>query len=129
MGCAPRLLVYVGADHCSVSALELVVNDWLHASLNACDVVSHGVHAGLGGVNLDDVLKLSLAAVQLILPESALGSAIFNHLFFRIFSLLQHLLNIAYSKIDWVSPLIPHFYIYKVRLPGVAICGESLGSY
>ena len=63
MGCAPRLLVYVGADHCSVSALELVVNNWLDACLDACDIVSHGVHASLGRVDLDDRLELGLAAI------------------------------------------------------------------
>lgn len=45
------------------------MNDGLHASLNAGHVVSHGVHARLGGVDLDDVLKLGLAALELALPE------------------------------------------------------------
>ena len=48
---------------CSVCALELVVNYWLRASLNACDIVSHGIHASLGGVDLNDALKLGLAAL------------------------------------------------------------------
>ncbi len=80
---------------CSVSALKLVVNHWLHACLNACDVVSHGIHASLCGVDLDDALKLGLASLKLILPEFALGLAIFNHLFFGVLSLLEHLFNIA----------------------------------
>ena len=79
----------------SVSALELVVNDWLHACLNASDVVSHGVHACLSGVNLDDALKLGLAALKLALPELALGLAIFNYLIFGVLALLEHLLHVA----------------------------------
>ena len=71
------------------------MNNGLHAGLNASDVVSHGVHAGLSWVNLDDVFKLCFAALQLILPELALGFAIFNHLVFWVLSLLEHLLDIA----------------------------------
>lgn len=80
---------------CSVSALELVVNDWLNACLNAGDVVSHGIHACLCGVDLDNVLELSLAALQLIFPILALWLAIFNQLVFWVLTLLQHLLDIA----------------------------------
>jgi hypothetical protein len=80
---------------CSVCALELVVNDWLRASLNACDVVSHGIHASLGGVDLNDALKLGLAALKLALPELALGLAIFNYLIFGVLALLEHLLHVA----------------------------------
>ena len=79
----------------SVSALQLIVNDWLHACLNAGDVVSHGVHASLGRVDLDDVFQLGLAALQLVLPELALWLAIFNHLVFWVLSFLEHLLHIA----------------------------------
>ena len=71
------------------------MNDWLHACLNACDVVSHGVHACLGGVDLDDALKFGLAALKLLFPEFALGLAIFNQLFFGVLSLLKHLLHVA----------------------------------
>jgi hypothetical protein len=78
-----------------VSALELVVNDWLYACLNASDVVSHGVHASLSGVNLDDALKLGFTALKLALPELALGFAIFNYLIFGVLSLLEHLLHVA----------------------------------
>jgi len=80
-----------------VGALKLVVNDGLHAGLNACNVVSHGVHAGLSWVDLDDVLKLGLASLELVLPELALRLAIFNHLLFWVLSLLEHLFNIAYN--------------------------------
>lgn len=78
-----------------MSALKLVVNDWLHTCLNACDVVSHGIHASLSGVDLDDALELGLAALELVLPEFALGFAIFNQLLFGVLSLLEHRLHIA----------------------------------
>ena len=71
------------------------MNDGLHAGLNAGNVVSHGIHAGLSWVDLDDVFKLGFATLQLFLPELALGLAIFNHLVFWILALLQHLLHIA----------------------------------
>jgi hypothetical protein len=78
-----------------VSALEAVVDDGLHAGLNTGHVVSHGVHASLGGVDLDDVLKLSLASLELVLPEFALRLAVFDQLVFWVLSLLEHLLHIA----------------------------------
>ena len=80
---------------CSVSALELVVNDGLHACFNTGNVVSHGVHAGLCRIDLDDVLKSSLAALELILPVLALRLAVLNQHVFWILSFLQHLLHIA----------------------------------
>lgn len=73
------------------------MNDWLHACLNAGDVVSHGVHACLSGVDLDDVYELSLAALELVFPVLALGFAIFNQQVFRVLSFLQHGLHVAYS--------------------------------
>ena len=71
------------------------MNNGLNTGLNACDVVSHGVHASLSRVDLDDVFKLGLASLQLIFPELALGLAIFNHLVFWVLALLQHLLHVA----------------------------------
>ena len=79
-----------------MSALKTVVNDWLHACLNAGNVVPHGIHAGLSWVDLDDVFKLSFASLQLLFPHFALGLAIFNHLVFWVLALLKHLLDIAY---------------------------------
>ena len=73
----------------------MIVNNGLNTGLNACDVVSHGVHASLSRVDLDDVFKLGLASLQLIFPELALGLAIFNHLVFWVLALLQHLLHVA----------------------------------
>jgi hypothetical protein len=83
-----------------VGALEVVVNEGLHASLNTGDVVSHGVHASLSGVDLDDVLQRGLAALELPLPELALGLAIFNQQVFWVLTFLQHLLHIAYKKLS-----------------------------
>ena len=78
-----------------MSALELVVNEWLHACLNASDVVSHGIHASLSWVDLDDCFKSGLAADELFLPEFALGLAIFHQHVFWVLALLQHLLHVA----------------------------------
>ena len=39
------------------------MNDSLHTSLDASDVVSHWVHASLGRVDLDDVLESGLASL------------------------------------------------------------------
>jgi hypothetical protein len=79
----------------SVGALEVVVNDWLHTSLDTGDVVTHGIHASLGRVDLDDVLQLCLAALELVFPHLALRLAIFNHQVFGVLSFLEHLLHIA----------------------------------
>ena len=59
-------------------SLESVVDDWLGTGLDARHVVSHGVHAGLGGVDLDDALELGLATRQLVLPEDALRFALLD---------------------------------------------------
>ena len=85
----------LGGTGCSVSALEAVVDDGLNAGLDAGHVISHGVHASLGRVDLDDVLKLSLASLELVLPELALRLAVFDQLVFWVLSFLEHLLHIA----------------------------------
>ncbi len=112
------------------------MDDGLHASLNAGDVVSHGVHACLGGVDLDDVLKLGLAALEFVFPVFALGLAIFNQHVFWVLTFLEHLLHIAYTK----SSARRSARVFKSvsasgacehsakNLPGVAMWGESLGS-
>ena len=43
----------------------------LGASFHTCHIIAHGVEAGLGGVDLDDVHQLILAALELVLPELA----------------------------------------------------------
>ena len=71
------------------------MDNWLNACLNASDVVSHWVHASLSGVDLDDVLKLGLAAFEFVLPELALWLAFFNQHVFWVLTFLEHLLHIA----------------------------------
>ena len=66
----------------------------LHACLNAGHVVPHWVEAGLGGVNLDDLLKLCFASLQLLFPVLALGLAVFYQLGLGVLSFLQHCLNV-----------------------------------
>ncbi len=81
----------------SVGALEVVVDEWLHTSLDTGDVVTHGIHASLSRVDLDDVLQLGFAALELLLPEFALRLAIFNQQVFWVLTFLEHLLHIAYK--------------------------------
>lgn len=85
-----------GGTLCSMSALEAVVDNGLHAGLNAGNVISHGVHASLRRVNLDDLLELGLASLELVLPEFALRLAVLDHQVFWVLSLLEHLLHIAF---------------------------------
>ena len=59
----------------SVSALQLVVDSGLSASLDAGHVVSHRVEAGLGWVDLDDLFQLFLASCELVFPVSAVRLA------------------------------------------------------
>ena len=52
------------------------MNDRLGTGLNTVDVVSHWVQASLGWVDLNDLLQLSLASLQFILPVLAVGLAL-----------------------------------------------------
>ena len=61
--------VVAGAD-------EFVVDNWLHTSLSASDVVAHGVQASLGRVDLDDAFESSLASGKFVFEEFALGFAL-----------------------------------------------------
>jgi hypothetical protein len=79
----------------SVSSLKVVVDKGLGASFDAVDPVAHGVDAGLGGVNLDDVLKLGFATLKLSLEVSALGLAGLENVGLGVLTVLKHLLNIA----------------------------------
>ena len=74
-------------------ASKRVVNDWLSASFNAGDIISHGVHAWLGGVDLNDVDELLFASSQLIFPESALRFALFHDERLGVLSILDHLVD------------------------------------
>lgn len=66
------------------------MNERLGASLNASHIVAHGVEAALGGVDLDDNLKLSLATGQLVLPVGAVLGADLDNVGLGVLSLLKH---------------------------------------
>ena len=53
------------------------MDNWLSAGFDTGDVISHWVQAGLSWVNLDDLLQLGLASLELILPLLALRFAFF----------------------------------------------------
>ena len=69
------------------------MDDRLGACLNAVHVVSHGVEARLGRVDLDDVLELVFAARQLVLPELAAGLALLDHERLRVLGVSDHLVH------------------------------------
>ena len=54
------------------------MDEGLRASFHTGNVVTHGVEAGLGGVDLNDGLEGGLAPLKLLFPHFALGLAIFN---------------------------------------------------
>ena len=66
------------------------MNDWLHASFDTSDVISHWVKASLGRVDFDDLLELCLASGKLVLPSFALGLAVLEHQWLGVFSGLDH---------------------------------------
>ena len=74
----------------SLGTLELVMDNWLGAGLNASNVISHWVEASLGGVDLDNLLQLGLASLQLLFPVNALWLAFFKNEWLRVLSLLEH---------------------------------------
>ena len=76
-------------------ALELIVDNRLGASLNAGDVVAHGVHARLARVDLDDDLEGRLAALKLLLPVLAVRFALVEHLRLGVLTGLQLRLDVA----------------------------------
>ena len=74
----------------SLGSDELVVDHWLDTGLNAGDVVSHWVEASLGWVDLDDLFKLGLASLQLLLPGLAVWLALFEQEWLGVLTLLEH---------------------------------------
>ena len=93
----------------SLGALEAVVDDGLGAGLDASDVVTHGVEAGLGGVDLDDLLEGRLAPLELLLPEGALGLALFNDEGFGVLGVGDHLVDEIWLVNVWSqSGLVEH---------------------
>ena len=62
-----------------MSANKVVVDDRLCAGLNASHPVAHGVQASLGRVDLDDLLQLGFASLQLLLPVDTMLLAFLHH--------------------------------------------------
>ena len=81
---------------CSVAAFELIVDDWLGASLDASGVVSHWVHACLGWVDLDNLFQLDLTSLQLLGPVIALWLASFKQFWLRVLTCGKLRLNIVW---------------------------------
>ena len=77
----------------SVGSLNLVMDGGLGASLDTGNPIAHGVDAGLGRVDLDDLLEGGLASLELIFPVSALRLAQSNDVFFGVFSSFNCLLD------------------------------------
>lgn len=88
-----------------VHSLQLGVDDWLRAGLDAGDVVAHRVQAGLGGVDPDDLLKRGLAARELVLPVDALGLALLKQQGLGVLALLEHLVNVRWLVDVWLVAL------------------------
>ena len=78
-----------------MGALELIVNNWLNASFDAGGVITHWVHARLGGINLDNLFELDLASLQLLGPVVALWLAGFKQLWLRVLTSLQFGLHVV----------------------------------
>ena len=73
----------------------------LSASLDAGDVVTHWVHAGLTWVDLDNDLKSRLATLKLLLPVLALRFAFLEHLWLWVLALVQLGLDVARGADMW----------------------------
>ena len=84
----------------SVSAFKLVVDGGLGTSLNAGDPIAHGVHAGLGGVDSDDLLKGDLTSLELLLPVHAMRLALLEHQLFGVLASLKHRFDIVGSLVQ-----------------------------
>ena len=70
------------------------MNGWLGASLDTGDVISHWVQAGFSWVDFDDLLKLGLASLQLVLPLLALWLALLQHQWLGVLTSLDHRLDV-----------------------------------
>ena len=79
----------------SVGTLELIVNDWLHASFDASGVITHWVHARLGRIDLDNLFQLDLASLQFLSPVVALWLACFKKLWLRVLTCVEFSLDIV----------------------------------
>ena len=83
-----------------MGAFQLVVDGGLGAGLNTGDPIAHRVHAGLGGVDSDDLLEGLLASLELLLPVDALGLALFHHKLFGVLTGLQHSVDVVGSLFE-----------------------------
>jgi len=87
----------------ALGALKCVVDDWLGASLDASHVVSHGVHARLGWVDLNDLNESSLTAGELVLPEDAGRFALLNDEGLGVLSVRDHLFDEVWLVDVWLQ--------------------------
>ena len=74
-------------------SLELVVDDGLGTGLDTGNVVSEGIHATLCGIDFDNVDKLLLTTLELLLPEDAVWFALIDHERLGIFTISEHLVD------------------------------------
>ena len=91
-----------------VGSLEAVVDGGLNTRLNACSIVSEGIHAALRGIDFDDVDKLGLTTLELLLPVGALRFALFDQERLGIFTILEHLVDeVRLGDVRSESVLVP----------------------
>ena len=79
----------------------MLVDDWLRARFDAGDVVAHGVKAGLGRVDSDDLLQGGLATRELVLPVDAVRLAFLEQKRLRVLALLEHLIDVRWLVNVW----------------------------
>ena len=80
---------------CSFGSLELIVNNWLDASFDAGDEVTHWVHACLGWIDLDNLFQLDLASLKFLLPVITLWLARLEQLRFRVLASVKFSLYVV----------------------------------
>ena len=82
------------------------MDDWLSASFDASNPVTHWVDARLGWVDLDDVLELLLASVELASPELTVWLALLHDKWLWILTVLKHLVDVVWSLDVWSNSSI-----------------------
>ena len=73
----------------------------LGAGFNTSDVVTHGIKAGLGGVDLNDAFKGRLASGELIFEELAVGFALFKEKRLGVLTGLEHSFDVSWFANMW----------------------------
>lgn len=76
----------------------MVVDKGLSASFDAGDPVTHGVEAGLGGVDLDDVFELGFAALELALIVHAVGLALLEQERLGVLTGFNHVFDVGLAR-------------------------------